>query len=151
VNTFDLRGGNARGAHRVAFRFGLTGRRWGDPGPVVLLLHARGPTPWALAQLITPLLEAGRQVIALDDPTDLAADDEARVAEYAAAAMETSVELRDLESVVGYGMGAAAAAAALAQGLPAERSVLLATGAEADTDGILESLLDRESSMRLAA
>ena len=90
-------------------------------------------------------------MVALDDPTDLGADDAARVAEYAAAAAEAAVELRDLESVVGYGLGAATAAAALTQGLPAERSVLLATGAEADTDEILESLLDREAPLRLAA
>ncbi len=50
----------------VAFRFGLTGRRWGESGPAVLMLHAAGGMPWILAQLIEPLVAAGRQVIALD-------------------------------------------------------------------------------------
>lgn len=147
----DRQGRSASGARRIAFRFGLTGRRWGDTGPVVLMLHAGQWTPWLLAQLVEPLVSAGRQVIALDDPTDATSDDEARVAEYAAAATEASVEIRNLESVIGYGFGAAAAAQALAQGLPADRSVLLATGAAVRPDAILDSLLDRAARLRLAA
>jgi hypothetical protein len=138
------------GAQRVAFRFGLTGRRWGDPGPVVLMLHAGRGAPWLPAQLIGPLVAAGRQVIALDDPTDEGADEASRVAEYASAALEAAVELRDLESVVGHGLGAAAGAEALAQGLPAERSVLLGSDAVASRDAMLDSLLDRPA-VRLAA
>ena len=138
-------------ARRVAFRFGLAGRRWGEAGPVVLMLHAGGATPWLLAQLVEPLVAAGRQVIALDDPTGPDADDAARVSEYASAAQEAAVELRDLESVVGYGLGAAAAARALAEGLPAERSALLGTDAAVGPDEILDSLLEREASFSLAA
>jgi hypothetical protein len=144
---------NARtesGARRVAFRFGLSGRRWGDTGPAVLMLHAGDSAPWMLAQLIGPLVAAGRQVVVLDDPTDPLADAASRVAEYASAAQEAAVELRDLESVVGHGLGAAAGAQALAQGLPAERSVLLATDAVASRDEMLDSLLDRPG-IRLAA
>lgn len=144
---------NARpesGARRVAFRFGLSGRRWGDTGPTVLMLHAGDSAPWMLAQLIGPLVAAGRQVIVLDDPTDPLADEASRVAEYASAAQEAAVELRDLESLVGHGLGAAAGAQALAQGLPAERSVLLATDAVASRDEMLDSLLDRPV-VRLAA
>jgi hypothetical protein len=145
---------NARtesGARRVAFRFGLSGRRWGDTGPAVLMLHAGDSAPWMLAQLIGPLVAAGRQVVVLDDPTDPLADAASRVAEYASAAQEAAVELRDLESVVGHGLGAAAGAQALAQGLPAERSVLLATDAVASRDEMLETLLGRSAALRLAA
>ena len=137
-------------ARPVAFRFGLTGRRWGDAGPVVLMLHAGASTPWMLGQLIGPLVAAGRQVIALDDPTDAGDIDAARVAEYASAALEAAVELRNLESVAGLGLGAAAAAQALTQGLGAERSVLLAADAVASRDELLDTLLDREA-LRLAA
>lgn len=139
------------GTRRVAFRFGLTGRRWGAIGPTVLLLHAGDSMPWMLAQLIEPLLEAGRQVIALDDPTDATAGEADRVGEYASAAQEAAVELRDLESVVGHGLGAAAAAQALAQGLPVERPVLLAEDATASREEILDALLEREARVRLAA
>jgi hypothetical protein len=138
-------------ARQVAFRFGLSGRRWGDSGPVVLMLHAGEAMPWMLAQLIGPLVAAGRQVIALDDPTGEPADAQARVAEYASAALEAAVELRDLESVAGHGLGAAAGAQALAQGLPAERSVLLASDAVASREAMLDSLLDRAGPLRLAA
>lgn len=138
-------------ARRIGFRFGLTGRRWGDAGPVVLLLHAGDSTPRLLAQLIEPLVAAGRQVIALDDPTEAETDPAVRAAEYAAAATEASVEIRDLESVVGYGLGTAAAAQALTQGLPAERSVLLAADARPDVDEIVDSLLDRGTGLQLAA
>lgn len=138
-------------ARRVAFRFGLTGRRWGDTGPAVLMLHAGTTTPWTLAQLIPTLVAAGRQVIALDDPTDAAADEADRIGEYASAALEAAVELRALESVVGLGLGAAAAAQALTQGLPVERPVLLAGDATASRDEILDSLLGREPLLPLAA
>jgi hypothetical protein len=114
------------------------------------MLHAGDSAPWMLAQLIGPLVAAGRQVIALDDPTDRNADEDARVAEYASAALEAAVELRNLEGVVGHGLGAAAGAQALAQGLPAERSVLLASDAVASRDELLDSLLDRPA-VRLAA
>ncbi|MGH8481655.1 MAG: alpha/beta fold hydrolase [Nevskiaceae bacterium] len=138
------------GARRIAFRFGLTGRRWGDAGPVVLMLHGGDAPPWVLAQLIEPLVAAGRQVIALDDPTEASADDAARIGEYGNAAVEAAVELRSLESVVGHGLGAAAAATALALGLPAERSVMLGAGTATNTEEILDSLLDRKA-LRLAA
>jgi alpha-beta hydrolase superfamily lysophospholipase len=111
----------AAGARPIAFRFGLTGRRWGEAGPAVLLLHTGDTLPSALAQLIEPLLASGHQVIALDDPTDAASDPAARVSEYASAAQEAAIELRSLEAVAGHGLGAAAAAQALANGLPAVR------------------------------
>jgi len=139
----------------ITFRFGLTGRRWGDWGPVVLLLHGRDDEPASFAGLIEPLLAAGRQVIALDDPTAAAhsgatVDEAGRVSEFAAAITEAAVEMRELESVVGHGRGAAAAAQALTQGLSAERAVLLGSTGEVEPDDILESLLEREPLRRAA-
>ncbi len=136
----------------ITFRFGLTGRRWGDWGPVVLLVSGREDEPASFARLIEPLLAAGRQVIALDDPTvgapvgapSGATDEADRVSEFAAAITEAAVEMRELESVVGHGRGAAAAAQALTQGLSAQRAVLLGSTGEVGAEDILESLLDPE-------
>lgn len=113
-------------ARRVTFRFGLSGQRWGESGPVVLLVA--GAERWApvLTQLIEPLVASGRQVIALDDPTETSRDGGDRCTEFALAIGEAAVELRELEAVVGHALGAAAAALALTRGLPAERAVLIA-------------------------
>ena len=138
----------------VTFRFGLTGRRWGDWGPVVLLLHGRDDEPANFGALIAPLLAAGRQVVALDDPTQEQSanvgDETARVSEYAAAVLEAAVELRELEAVVGHGRGAAAAAQALGQGLGAERAVLIGSTEAVSAEDILDSLLEREPLRRAA-
>ena len=55
-------------ARRVSFRFGLSGLRWGESGPVALMLHGWAGRPTQFASLVPPLLAAGRQVIALDAP-----------------------------------------------------------------------------------
>ena len=141
---------SAPAATPVTFRFGLTGRRWGDWGPVVLLLHGHDDEPASFAALIEPLLAAGRQVVALDDPTQEPFDEAARVSEYAAAVFEAAVELRELEAVVGHGRGAAAAAQALGQGLGADRAVLIGSTETVGAEEILGSLLQREPLRRAA-
>ena len=133
----------------IAFRFGLTGRRWGDEGPVVLLVHGRDAAPRGFADLVAGLVAAGRHVIALDDPTESGAAEPARVTELAAAIVEAAVELRALESIVAHGRGAAAAAQALAQGLDAERAVLLARDLNCGAE-VLDQLVER-SKLPLAA
>lgn len=110
-------------ARPVTFRFGLTGRRWGEQGPVVLLLDDRDAAP-RVADLIEPLLASGRQVIALDDPSEASAARSARVSEFAAAVEEAAIEIHGLEAVVGHGLGSAAAARALELGLQVERALL---------------------------
>lgn len=98
---------------RISFRFGLSGRRWGNHGPVVLLLHGREAAAESLAQLIEPLLAKGKQVIALDDPTDPAAEQSARANGFAYAIAEAAVEIQWHELVVADALAAAAAAKAL--------------------------------------
>ena len=136
-------------ARSVAFRFGLTGRRWGDGGPVVLAVRGREDGAALFARIVTPLVAAGRQVVELDDPTS-AAPDEVRVAELAAAIGEAAVELRGLEAIAAHGLGAAAAAQALTQGLAVERVVLLGSGTQLAPAEVVASLTGREK-LRLAA
>lgn len=136
-------------ARRVAFRFGLSGRRWGDSGPVVLLVRGHEEAPELFARLITPLVASGRQVVELDDPTT-SEPGELRAAELAAAIAEAAVELRGLEGLAAHGLGAAAAAQALTQGLAVDRVVLLASGTQPDADEITGALTGREK-LRLAA
>lgn len=120
----------APGARPIAFRFGLAGRRWGQHGPIVLLAHAREAAPRSFAPLIQPLLESGRQVIALDDPTDAANDGPARIEELAVSLAEAAVELPELEAVVAHGVAADAVASAIGfRGLFPARAVLLETSA----------------------
>ena len=56
------------GAERITFRFGLAGWRWGAPGPIVLALHGWQGRPSQFKHFVKPLVEAGRQVIALEAP-----------------------------------------------------------------------------------
>jgi len=134
----------------ITFRFGLTGRRWGDWGPIVLLLHGRDDEPASFGALVAPLLAAGRQVIVLDDPSQEPFDETSRVSEFAAAIGEAAVEIRELESVVGHGRGAAAAAQALDQGLDAQRAVLIGSTDAVGAEEILDSLLERAPLRRAA-
>ena len=136
-------------ARRVAFRFGLTGRSWGGGGPIVLLVRGREREPGVFTQVITPLVASGRQVVELDDPTTPAPDD-VRIAELAAAIGEVAVELRGLDAIAGHGLGAAATALALTQGLAVDRVVLMGSGAQLAPQDVVDSLTGREK-LRLAA
>ncbi len=113
---------------RITFRFGLSGLRWGRDGqPAVLLMHGRGGRPAQFAEFIAPLLDRGRQVIALEAPVyGKSVDEESAQMELAMAMLEAAVEIRELESVIGHSMGAVTTALALRHGLPADRAVLLA-------------------------
>lgn len=112
-------------AQRVTFRFGLTGRRWGVLGPVVLLLQAHETPAQHFEHMIGPLVASGRQVIALDDPTQPSAAKATRIDEYAVAITEAAVEMPQLEAIVSEGLGSAAAARALDYGLRVEHALLL--------------------------
>src|SRR5437879_13300304 len=56
----------AKSATQITFRFGLSGLRWGEEGPAVLMMHGWEGSPTQFRHFIEPLLAAGRQVIALD-------------------------------------------------------------------------------------
>jgi alpha-beta hydrolase superfamily lysophospholipase len=111
---------------RITFRFGLTGTCWGETGPAVLIVHGEAMRPALLRRLVGPLLAAGFQVIELDHPAgDGLTAERPSPAALALAIGEAAVEIRNLDAIVGYGSGAAAALDALADGLPAERAVLV--------------------------
>ena len=118
----------AKSATRITFRFGLSGLRWGEEGPAVLVMHGWEGRPTQFRHFVEPLLAAGRQVIALDAPANGASSgSEATLMEVAMSLLEAAVEIRSLDAVIGHSLGAAAVAIALAQGLPAERAVLIAS------------------------
>lgn len=120
----------ADSGRRVTFRFGLSGLRWGERGPAVLMMHGWEGRPTQFRYFIEPLLAAGRQVIALDGPAHgQSLGEEATLMEFAAAIAEAAVEIRELDTVIGHSLGAAAAAIAIDQGLPVDRAVLIAAPA----------------------
>jgi len=92
------------------------------------MMHGWEGRATQFGKFIAPLVAAGRQVIALDAPAHgESPGEQATLMEFAMALQEAAVEIRDLESIVGHSMGAAASAIALAQGLPAQRAVLIAS------------------------
>lgn len=119
----------ARSATRAVFRFGLSGLRWGTSGPVVLMVHDAGGRPTQFRYFLQPVLASGRQIIALETGSEGRSPS---AEEVAMSLLEAAVEIPNLEAVVGHGDGARAVLQALAQGLPAERAVLIALP---DADG----------------
>lgn len=94
------------------------------------MMHGWEGRPTQFRYFIEPLLASGRQVIALDGPAHgQSAGEQSSLMEFAAAIGEAAVEIRELETVIGHSLGAAATAIALSQGLPAERAVLIASPA----------------------
>ncbi len=132
----------ASSAERIHFRFGLSGLRWGErDAPVVLMLHGWEGRATQFAHFVQPLLEQGRQVIALDAPGHgESPGSESNAILFAYAAMEAAAEIRNLEAVVGHSMGAGALAYALSLGLNTERVVLL--GGPASLRSVLERYAD---------
>jgi pimeloyl-ACP methyl ester carboxylesterase len=125
-------------AEPITFRFGLAGLRWGDSGPIVLLVHGWEGRPTQFASLVAPLRAAGRRVIAIEAPAHgRSPGHESHVFAFTEALLEVGAELRDVEAVVGHSMGGSAALLALAQGLRAERAVVLGSPAS------LSRVLDR--------
>lgn len=124
-------------AEPITFRFGLAGLRWGSEGPIVLLVHGWQGRPTQFARLVAPLRAAGRQVIAIEAPAHgRSPGHESHVFAFTEALLEVGAELRGVEAVVGHSMGGSAALLALAQGLRAERAVVL--GAPASLTRVLD-------------
>lgn len=131
----------ARG-ERVGFRFGLSALRWGErDAPVVLMLHGWEGRPTQFAHFIDPLLQAGRQVVALDAPGHgESPGNESNAILFTHALLEAAVEIPNLEAVVGHSMGAGAIGYALSLGLSPQRAVLL--GGPSSLRSVLEQYAD---------
>ena len=130
--------GALESAERITFRFGLSGLRWGNGGPVVLMMHGWQGRPTQFKQFIAPLLAAGRQVIALEAPGHgRSPGPESNVYLFAQALLDAAAELRGVESVVGHSMGGSAALIAMGEHRYAERAVVIGS------PGSLVRVLDR--------
>jgi len=109
---------------------GASGRiavwHWGS-GPRVLLVHGWGGHAGRLSAFVPPLLAAGYGVTAFDAPGH--GDSDGRfcsLPDFIDAIRVVASECEPV-AVVGHSMGAAAAALALASGLPARAAVLIGT------------------------
>lgn len=123
-------------AERIEFRFGLSGLRWGNVGPVVLALHGWEGRASQFRYLAEAVVKTGRTFIALDAPAHGGSPgDEAHPLLFAQALIEVATEIRDVETVIGHSMGGGAASYALSQGLSAERAVLI--GAPSSFESVL--------------
>ncbi len=129
-------------AERIGFRFGLSGQRWGArDAPVVLMLHGWEGRPTQFAHFIEPLLQQGRQVVALDAPGHgESPGHESNAILFTHALLEAAIEIPNLEAVVGHSMGAGAIGYALSLGLSPERVVLL--GGPSSLRSVLEQYAD---------
>lgn len=108
----------------------LAAWRCGD-GPAVLLMHGWGGSSAQLGRLVPPLLERGFSVVALDGPAHGRTPGRmASLPEFARALAAVARASGTVHAIVGHSLGAAAAALAVAEGLPARRLVLV--GAAAD-------------------
>src|SRR6266446_24505 len=123
----------AIGAHR----FRLTGDGpelavwdWGD-GPTVLLVHGWNGNAAQLAGLVPPLLRAGYYVAAPDLPAHGAsAGTHTNVRAMADALLRLGRRVGPVHAVIAHSLGAVATLIALAEGLGAERAVLIASPAD---------------------
>lgn len=123
-------GGGDAGGRRTTFRSGLSGLRWGASGPAVLMLHGWEGAATQFAPLAAAVVEAGGQAIALDGPAHgRSPGAEATLMSFARALQGVAAELGEAHAVVGHSLGGAAAAVALAWGMPAQRAVLMAAPA----------------------
>lgn len=116
----------------VAFtlRFGLSGLRWGNAGPRVLALHGWQGSAAQFAPIARALVARGLQVLALDAPAHgRSPGDFASPTVFSDALLESRPELGPVEAVIGHSMGGGAVLYALAEGLRAERAVVVSAPA----------------------
>jgi pimeloyl-ACP methyl ester carboxylesterase len=103
---------------------------WGD-GPTVLLVHGWNGNAAQLSGFVPPLLRAGYYVAAPDLPAHgLSAGRRTNVRDMADALLRVGRRVGPVHAVIAHSLGAAATIMALAEGLGAERVVLIAPPAD---------------------
>lgn len=99
-------------------------------GPAVLLVHGWSSTHTDMDAFVGPLLERGYRVVALDLPAHgMSAGATATMPEISAAIADVGSRFGPLAGLVGHSFGCPSSATALANGLIADRVVLVATPA----------------------
>jgi pimeloyl-ACP methyl ester carboxylesterase len=121
---------SAPAERRVPYGWGwLTVRSWGADGrPAILLVHGWGGTSRSLGAFIDPFVAAGYRVVACDFPAHGGSHGErTNVIECGGVVLQVGAAFGPLAGIVGHSFGGAAAALALAHGLPAARVVMIGT------------------------
>ncbi len=109
----------------LALECGLAATSWGT-GPAVLLAHGWESRRTHWGAFVTPLLEAGFRVVAVDAPAHGdSPGTKANVLQYGKALVEVGRELGPLAGIVGHSFGAGASVIALHRGLQADRAVFI--------------------------
>jgi len=133
---FDLFGTPRRRRDKpfiLGHRFSITGEGpelavwdWGD-GRTVLLVHGWNGNGAQLSGFVAPLLRAGFYVAAPDLPAHGdSGGSRTNVVEMADALLRVGRRVGPIHAVIAHSLGAAAAVIAMAEGLGAERAVLIA-------------------------
>ncbi len=108
--------------------------RWGDGGPLVLLVHGWGGSAAQMTPLVAPLVAAGFSVVAFDAPGHGAsAGARASIPSFADALARVASFFGPVDGAITHSMGGAAFSLAAARGLEARRAVLVAPPADAAT------------------
>jgi pimeloyl-ACP methyl ester carboxylesterase len=100
-------------------------------GPLVLLVHGWSGHARQLARFITPLVEGGRRVVAIDMPAHGGSTGtQATLFDMAKAIRDVASVCGQVEGAIGHSLGATALTWALRTGLEVDRAVLLAPALE---------------------
>ena len=115
---------------------------WGA-GPTILLVHGWNGQARQLARLVPPLVAAGYQVVAFDQPAHGASTGaRTNLVELSRAVEAVARKVAPVHGVIAHSLGATATALAVARGLHVERAVLIAPPAEVEhyTSGFAAAL-----------
>ena len=103
--------------------------------PRVLLAHGWAGHGLQFAAMVEPLIEAGYEVVAFDQPAHGASSGDAvTLPEFARTVRYVADTLGPFHAVIGHSLGGAATAFALSRGLVAARAVLIAAPADAELE-----------------
>ena len=125
----------------VTFRFGRSGFRWGDSGPIVLAIHGWEGRELQFSAIGEALAERGYRLIALTGPGHAPGDRErAHPGVFVDALFEAASELGEVHALIGHSMGGGAALLAASRGLSVQRIVTVAS--PAGYRGVLHRIAD---------